>query len=431
MARTPASPPRPPPPAANRNRSGEAAKKGGARDKAGQDKRASHKGGQERAGQAHVIQTINETLRGPVLEIYRSLLPPLRTMDYEGILATPTLVDGCLRLFEKRRDLFAALLVTETGAPVTDDDTPLRCGRSVTDIRTLVVRTAAKKYFRAHGDRIHNADETKARAGGTVSASLVARLFDLVARLWPSRDGRKPASDPARKPTDKGGADRLYEAMAPYLRHPWQVPLIPYYVALPRTLVAEMGEGLLSLRRPDDLESLLRIGRADFNEAQAICGDLSREMLDTNPRAAQGVTRAGGKEYERLRSGLHAHMGPRFWTVFAELDVLDSLRTKSTADIVEMATHLDRIGSNSVDSLVKFLQRPQIAPFLRVADAVLGREVFDTVFGVPGNPKLARAFAQKAAQLRVDRDDPEDFDRKLTFVFQAYRTAPDEFAKAL
>ncbi len=383
-----------------------------------------------RREQARVIHAINEALRGPVLDIYRTLLPQLGPLSYEDVLATPGLVDGCFRLFEKRRDTFAALLVTDSGLPVADDDTPLSCGRSVAEIRTLVVRTSAKKYFRTHGDRFGDVEEHKRRPDTKVNTSLLARLFELVASLWQGRDGRRTAhDDAARRARIK--ADQLYEEMAPYLRHDWQVSLIPYYATLPRTLIAEMGEGLLSLRRPEDLEFLLRIGRANFNEAQNITGELSREMLDTDPRAARGVTHVGGKEYERLLNGLHGRMGGRFWKVFTATELLDSLGSKSTADIVEMAAHLDRMGSDSVDYLVQFLQRPQIAPFLSVAETALGSEVFNAVFGTPGDPKLARIFAQKAAQLRVDRDDPEDFGRKLTFIFQAYHTSPDDFAKTL
>jgi hypothetical protein len=192
-----------------------------------------------------------------------------------------------------------------------------------------------------------------------------------------------------------------------------------------------MGEGLLSMRRPEDLEFLLRIGRGDFNEAQRITGTLSREMLDTDPRAAKGVVQAGTKEYERLLGSLHHRMGARFWKVFTGPELLDSLKSKSTADIVEMASHLDRMSPDTVDNIIIFLQRPQIAPFLRVAESVMEREDFDAVFGVPGNPRLARVFAQKAAQLKLDREDPDDFEKRLPFIFQAWRSAPEEFAKPL
>ena len=207
--------------------------------------------------------------------------------------------------------------------------------------------------------------------------------------------------------------------------------MIPYYAALPRSLIEEIEEGLLSMRRPEDLEFVLRIGRQDFNEAQKITGDLAREMLDTDPRAAKGVSYVGGKEYERLLGGLHDRMGSRFWRVFTGTELLDSLRSKNTADIVEMASHLDRMSSETVDAMIDYLQRPQLAPFLQVAENVLSRQEFDAVFGVPGDPRLARIFAQKAAQVRVDREDPEDFQNKLPFIFQAYRTAPEDFAKQL
>ncbi|MBB4284733.1 hypothetical protein [Roseospira goensis] len=381
-----------------------------------------------RAAQAKAIHDINEQLSGPVLAVYRTLLPDLQTLSYEDILTSPDLVNGCMLIFEKQRSLFQHLLVSEAGLPVTDDDEPLWCGRSIDDIRILVIRTTAKKYLRTHGDRFRDVKEHSNRADSKVNVGLLERLFDLVTRLWQGGPAQKPK--PSAEKT-RSGADVFYETIAPFLRHRWQVPLIPYYAALPRSLIREVGEGLLSLRRPEDLEFLLRIGRNDFNEAQTIAGDLTREMLDTDPRAASGVTHAGRQEYERLLTSLHHRMGPRFWKVFTGTELLDSLSTKSTADIIEMATHLDRVGPETVDSLVTFLQRPQIAPFLRVAEDTLPREDFDAIFGMPGNPRLARVFAQKAAQLRVEPAKLEDFETQLPFIFQAYRTAPEDFTRTL
>lgn len=375
-----------------------------------------------------VIHTINEQLSGPVLAAYKTLLPELADLSYQDILENPELVNGCMLLFEKQRGLFQHLLVGESGLPITHDDEPLWCGRSVDEIRILVIRTTAKKYFRNHGDRFGDVREVSERPDSKVNAGLLDRLFELVARLW---QGQPPNPPPTPRKKPKSGADRFYETIAPWLRHRWQLPLIPYYAALPRSLIEEIEEGLLSMRRPEDLEFVLRIGRQDFNEAQAITGTLAREMLDTDPRAAKGVSYVGGKEYERLLGGLHERMGARFWRVFTGTELLDSLRTKNTADIVEMASHLDRMSSETVEAMIQYLQRPQLAPFLHVADSVLSRQEFDAVFGTPGDPRLAKIFAQKASQVRLDLEDPEDFQNKLPFIFQAYRTSPEDFAKQL
>jgi len=380
-----------------------------------------------RAEQTRIIRTINEHLSGPVLAAYRVLLPSLDTLEYQDILANPELVNGCLLLFEKQRDQFQHLLVSESGLPVTSDDEPLWCGRSIDDVRTLVIRTTAKKYLRTHGDRFRDVREHSSTPDTQVNAGLLDRLFDLVSRLWQGQPMRPP---PKRQKT-RSGADVFYETLAPWLRHRWQVPLIPYYAALPRSLVEEIGEGFLSLRRPEDLEFLLRIGRNDFNEAQKITGDLSREMMDSDPRAAKGVTHAGAREYERLLGGLHHRMGARFWRVFTGTELLDSLRSKNTADIVEMASHLDRMGAETVDSMIDYLQRPQLAPFLRVAENAMDPGDFDAIFGIPGDPRLARVFARKAAQMRLDPENLDDFEEKLPYIFQAYKTAPDDFAKTL
>lgn len=385
--------------------------------------------GVARVQRARTIRTINEQLSGPVLDVYKGVLPKLQPLSYEEVLASPEVVDGCMMLFDKQRDLFRKLLVDAGQQPVSDDDAPLWCGRSINDIRLLVVRTTAKKYFRTHGDRFGDVKEHSERSDGPVNAGLLNRLFDLVSRLWQGKPLHPPPRPAPKKA--KSGADVFYDAIAPYLRHRWQVPLIPYYAALPQSLIEELGEGLLSLRTPEDLESLLGVGRADFNTAQRMTGALSREMLDTDPRAARGLVHAGPKEYERLLNGLYDQMGPRLWKIFVDTALIDSLKTKSTADITEMASHLDRMGPETVDSIVGNLQRRQIAPFLRGADGIMNRDEFEAIFGSRGNPRLARIFAQKAAQVRADLDDPTDFEHRIRVIFQAWRSSPEHFAKSL
>jgi len=379
--------------------------------------------------QAKTIHAVNEQLSGPVLDVYRRLLPNLNVMSYQDILASPDLVYGCFLIFEKQRNLFVDLLKNEAGQPVADDDEKLWCGRSTNDVCVLVIRTSAKKYLRTHCDRFRDVSEVRQRPESKVNAGLLERLFDLVSRMWHGTPAHQPAVQ--AKMNRKSGADVFYESIAPYLRYRWQVPLIPYYAALPRSLIEEMGEGLLSMRHPSDLEFLLRIGRKDFNEAQRVTGSLAREMLDTDPRAAKGVTYAGQAEYERLLNSLHEQMGARFWKVFTGTELLDSLENKNTADIVEMASHLDRVGPDTVDSLIGSLQRPQIAPFLRVAETQLENKDFDAIFGTPGDPRLARTFAKRAAQLRLDPQDSDDFEKKLPFIFQAYKAAPASFVRQL
>ncbi|SDD73364.1 hypothetical protein [Rhodospira trueperi] len=396
----------------------------GPSDSSGMDDQARH-----RAEQARVIHTINEALSGPVLDVYRSVLPKLKPYSYQDVLASPDLVEGCMVFFEKQPDLFRHLLVDEAGHPVSDETQPLSCGRSIKDIRLLVIRTTAKKYFRTHGDKFGDVKEHSERDDSIVNAKMLDRLFDLVTRLWQGKPLKKPPQKKRKK--QKSGADAFYETIAPFLRFRWQVKLIPYYATLPRSLVEELGEGLLRLRRPEDLESLLRIGREDFNEAQRMTGDLSREMLDTEPRAAKGVVHAGQHEYGRLLSSLHEHMGARFWKVFVETSRIDSLRSKNIADIVEMASHLDRMSPESVEGMVSHLERRQIAPFLRAAESVLDPKDFDAVFGIPGNPRLARIFMQKATMLKTDPNEPDDFENRLPVIFKAWRSSPEHFAKNL
>ena len=98
------------------------------------------------------VRFINETLKGPVAEIFQSLIPAFGQMSgaefYDTVMGSSELLHGCIAIFRRHRDAFKALLVDDRGRAVNDDFVRLRCGRSIHDIIAMILRTHAKRHFR-------------------------------------------------------------------------------------------------------------------------------------------------------------------------------------------------------------------------------------------------------------------------------------------
>ncbi|BAE50120.1 hypothetical protein [Paramagnetospirillum magneticum] len=175
-------------------------------------------GATPRAPHSHndVVRVINDTLKGRVADVFRSLIPAFEGTKgdefYELVMANSEMLHGCISIFNRNRSAFRNLLVDARGRPVNDDFVALRCGRSVHDVIAMIVRTHAKRHF-------------KATLGG----------------------------DP-NDPTTKAGA--MYKAINEYLIHDWQVALVPHYAPLPLAKVQEMGPRLLDIREAEILDSI-------------------------------------------------------------------------------------------------------------------------------------------------------------------------------
>lgn len=163
-----------------------------------------------------VVRVINDILKSRVATIFRSLIPAFENTSgeefYDIVMANSEMLHGCISIFQRNRAAFRNLLVDARGRPVNDDFVALRCGRSVHDIIAMIVRTHAKRHF-------------KATLGG----------------------------DP-NDPKSRAGA--MYLAINEYLIHDWQVPLVPHYAPLPLAKVQEMGPRLLDIREAEILTSI-------------------------------------------------------------------------------------------------------------------------------------------------------------------------------
>ncbi len=176
------------------------------------------KGGAVRPPQGHndAVRIINDTLKGRVATVFRTLIPAFESSSgdefYDVVMNNSEMLHGCIAIFRRNRSAFRNVLVDARGRPVNDDFVALRCGRSVHDVIAMMVRTHAKRHF-------------KAILGG----------------------------DP-NDPTSRAGA--MYKAINEYLIHDWQVPLVPHYAPLPLAKVQEMGPRLLDIREAEILDSI-------------------------------------------------------------------------------------------------------------------------------------------------------------------------------
>jgi hypothetical protein len=166
------------------------------------------------------IEGVRQSLKTDVIGIIQSEVSALASMSrddaYDRVMNNPELLDGCFRLFRSKPDLFSKTIVDRDGKPATQDNALLVCGRTLADAITLIVRAAAKRYFRNHSSHI------------------------------PAADGQQGIK----------AADYLYNSIKDLLLYEWQSRLIPNYLRMPVTLFKQMGARLFDFREPSELTSL-------------------------------------------------------------------------------------------------------------------------------------------------------------------------------
>lgn len=366
------------------------------------------------------------TIKGPITDKVTKLIPALAAFPnpYTSVLATPDLLFACMQLVKTKRDLFAEFLVDEAGALVPEDDKPLRCGRSVNQIISMVVRSGAKAYSTKRFAPAEAEAKAKAAPVKAEPKTILEKITALVSGKWGDMEVPKPS------PTQ---ADTFYEAIKDYLDFDWQVPLIPYFAELPVKLIREMGRGVTSLRTPEGIAALADIGRKSMDQAkQILSSDMMREMLDTQPLAAKGIAFLGKDRYDFLHGTVYDKMGDKFWEMCVDCDRLEAMEVQNAKDLEQMASHLHILSGEAINQMVRFLQFSQIPIILDVGTEKLGEEKFAEIFGIPGNNKLIKMFCEKIKVAKLDSEDPdEDLRSKLPDIFNAYLRAPADFERGL
>ncbi|MBF0270378.1 MAG: hypothetical protein HQL44_17495 [Alphaproteobacteria bacterium] len=173
-------------------------------------------------GDGASVKTIRETLQGPVIQTLRRLIPELGQASgeaaYDLALANIPLLDTCFKTFRAQRDRFNHILKDKSGRVIGDDTGLLACGHNLEAVIAMIVRTAAKRYFRHH-------------------LGLEKKTGGLLGKV------RSRLSSTQTKP--KGLAEELYDSIKGYLLFEWQVPLVPSYAKLTPAQVSQLGNQLL------------------------------------------------------------------------------------------------------------------------------------------------------------------------------------------
>ncbi|EME69166.1 hypothetical protein H261_14845 [Paramagnetospirillum caucaseum] len=197
-------------------------------------------------------QTINRTLAGPVMAKLVDMVPDLawvpRGRELETALRDCDLLHRCFIAFRTHRASFRPLLVDGRGRPVDNDNTPLTCGRTVNQIISMIVRSAAKRHFRARLDCGFppGRAERLRRPEDVGWGGMLAWMSD--------------RTDERRNRKGQSPGDLLYGAIRRYLLHDWQVPIIPQYARMTPPEVRALGSRILDFRDAAELAAWLEGG---------------------------------------------------------------------------------------------------------------------------------------------------------------------------
>jgi hypothetical protein len=193
-------------------------------------------------------EAIRNTLAGPVMAKLGALVPDLawvpKGRELETALRDCDLLHRCFVAFRTHRATFRPLLVDSRGRPVDNDNAPLACGRTVNQVISMIVRSAAKRHFRSRLDGF--------------PAGRGERLRRPEELGWTGMLGWMNAKvESNRTPRDKSPGDQLYDAIRRYLLHDWQVPIIPQYARMTPPEVRALGSRILDFRDAADLAAWL------------------------------------------------------------------------------------------------------------------------------------------------------------------------------
>ncbi|EME69767.1 hypothetical protein H261_12054 [Paramagnetospirillum caucaseum] len=284
-----------------------------------------------------VVRIINDTLKGRVAEVFRSLIPAFASTSgeefYDIVMANSEMLHGCISIFRRNRSAFRNLLVDARGRPVNDDFVALRCGRSVHDVIAMIVRTHAKRHF-------------KATLGG----------------------------DP-NDPTSRAGA--MYKAINEYLIHDWQVSLVPHYAPLPLAKVQEMGPRLLDIRESEILDSIAGATKA-------------ATLLPIHSPRAPAIPDLPQPEQQWWK----ALNDPAAVKVLGARPESETRELVAALGEVNDLVHADLFARLGLSTL-------QAAVIMVTAYKLLGRAGFTAQFGIPGKPAVVAAIAQRLDKREV------------------------------
>ena len=323
-------------------------------------------------GHNAAVRQITDALKGPVAAVFRDLIPSFGDMDgdefYDAVLASSDLLHGLILIFQKRRDAFAHLLVDAQGRPVGDDFDRLRCGRSVHDIISMIVRTHAKKHF------------------------------------------RKTLGGDPNDPRSRAG--RLYQAMNEYLIHEWQVPLVPHYAGISDAKMRELGPMLLDLKTAEQVNEVAARSSAPRATVAEAPGPV--QAANANSDAA-GLVEAR-RRLETMVVENRSREEEFWWETLNDPVVRQSLGNPVESEMRELTAAFCQLGDATRSGLLAplGLSLHQAAVLLGTCYRTLGRAGFGQIFGKPGSAGAVGGFAAKLKAKGVSsRSDVRSLGRQV------------------
>lgn len=317
------------------------------------------------------IEAIRAALEGPVIEVLRHEVLALkglpRNAAYDKAMNDPKMLDECLRLFRTRPELFANVVTDSGRRPITADHDVLACGRTLAEAVALVVRAAARRYFRSKLDFRSKFQMPPPKQ------SLMKRLGLALGLAHPP-----PAPKHAIKPHSRSEA--LYQAIRENLRFDWQVMLIPHYTPMSPSLVSDLGPRLLDIREAAELQALASPGNMPRDGRTPLLLDDAKRLLEA------------GKDT------IDADI---LWRVVQQMDLGRLFpKTETTqprrAVAQVSATHVDVIRS-LLPVLGGDIRR--FTAFLMIAFATLGEQRFKQDFCQSGQVHAARKLAERLSRV--------------------------------
>ncbi len=336
---------------------------------------------------------VTRMLKGPVADKFKALIPPLAGQPdaYRTVMESPELLDACFKLFHIKRDAFAEFLVDAAGSPVSDDDTRLKCGRSVNEVIGMAVRTGMRSYAELYfGDPITPPKTKNAAAPATAAARKPAtrsgqfKLID-VSRLAALFRRNHGADRPLKAGQTNSG--RFYTSIKDALDYEWQVRFFPIYVQIPGHVFEKLGIGITRMDTEERLQRLGELAITNIQKAESVLKnpELFREMIDNNVLASATVSELGEHGFQNVHDALEHLDAKKKWDVLANKDTalrLHGDKRITKHDIVALANYLDVLNEFALDAIFDLgLNRDQMQMFLKTAEENLGRALFLALFG--------------------------------------------------
>jgi hypothetical protein len=310
--------------------------------------------------------SIAAVVKGEVCARMKRSVPELAAMDdlWTAAMANPELLYWCIRAFKANRSDFADLLVNRRGEPLSGDAEEMACGRSLDDVVAMVVRSGVLAWAKTHF-----AAEAEAR--------------------------------------------RFYDAVGENMRHDWQLRLLEGYAGLWPDHMSLLGPLVVHVRTLGGLGQVASVGKEQVRDACRILAPAdAAEVLDVDPLALAGVAALGRGRFESLRAKVKDAMGRRFWGILRDDDAAASAETRAVADLLAMQRWLHELSWHAIEDATDNLPTWVLEPFFAICEEKLGRQLFLSLFGRPGDPLRSHKLVLRARNMRLP-PDIEDAKRRF------------------